>query len=289
MSTFKKAITKKTKAIYAETIGNPKLYVADIEALAAIAHDAGIPFIIDNTVASPYLCNPIKHGADIVIHSLTKFIGGHGNSIGGIIVDSGNFNWANGNFPSFTQDNPSYHGLKFYDTFKNTAYIIKARVEGLRDLGTCISPFNSFLILQGIETLSLRMERHSENALKVAQFLESHKKVSWVNYPGLKSSKGYELTKKYLPKGQSAILGFGVKGGYDAGKKIIENVSLFSHLANIGDAKSLIIHPSSTTHQQLSKEEQEKAGVSPDFIRLSVGIEDINDIIEDLDNALSFI
>jgi O-acetylhomoserine (thiol)-lyase len=292
LSTFKKAITKKTRAIYAETIGNPKLDVADIEALAEIAHDGGIPLIIDNTVASPYLCNPIKHGADIVIHSLTKFIGGHGNSIGGIIVDSGNFNWSNGNFPSFTQADASYHGLKFYETFGNfpgagnIAYIIKARVEGLRDLGACISPFNSFLILQGIETLSLRMKQHSSNALKVAEFLKNHPKVAWVNYPGLKSDKNYELSKKYLPKGQSAIVGFGVKGGYEAGKKLIEDVSLFSHLANIGDAKSLIIHPSSTTHQQLSEEEQIKAGVTPDFIRLSVGIEEIDDIIKDLDDAL---
>lgn len=292
LSTFENNITDKTKAVYIETIGNPKVNVADIESVADIAHNAGVPLIVDNTMASPYLTRPIDFGADIVVHSLTKFLGGHGSSIGGIIVDSGNFKWDNGKFPSFTEPDASYHGLKFYEAFGNVpgvgniAYIVKARVQGLRDIGPCISPFNSFLIIQGIETLGLRVQRHSDNALKVAEFLEKHPKVIWVTYPGLSSSPYNELAKKYMPKGCGAIIGFGVKGGYKAGTKVIENVKLFSHLANICDARSLIIHPASTTHQQLSEEEQISAGATPDFIRLSIGIENVEDIINDLDNAL---
>jgi len=285
---FKKAITEKTKAIYAESIGNPKLNVTDIEKLAKIAHDAGIPLILDNTV-SPYLLKPIEHGVDIVVYSATKFIGGHGTSIGGVIVDSGKFNWENGKFPLITDPDPSYHGIKFVDALRpmgNIAYIIKARVTLLRDLGPAVSPFNSFLFLQGLETLHLRIVRHSENALKVAEYLEKHPKVSWVNYPGLKSSPEKKLADKYLKRGAGAIIGFGVKGGLKAGKKFIDSVKLLSHLANIGDAKSLVIHPASTTHQQLNEKEQAAVGVTPDFIRLSVGIENVDDIIADIDQAL---
>lgn len=284
---FKKAINKNTKAIYAETIGNPKIDVCDIEALADLAHEAGIPLIIDNTFASPYLCRPIEFGADIVVHSATKFIGGHGTSIGGIVVDSGNFDWNNGKFPELTEPDPSYHGICYTKEFKNTAYIAKLRFQILRDFGACLSPFNSFLFLQGLETLSLRMERHSTNTLKVAEFLESHPTVNWVNYPGLKSSPYYKRAQKYLPKGQGAILTFGIKGGLEEGKKFIESLKLFSHLANVGDAKSLVIHPASTTHQQLNEAEQRTCGVTPDLIRISIGLEDCDDIIEDLDNALS--
>ncbi|MDI3533997.1 MAG: O-acetylhomoserine (thiol)-lyase [Thermosediminibacterales bacterium] len=284
---FKKAINKNTKAIYAETIGNPKIDVCDIEALADLAHEAGIPLIIDNTFASPYLCRPIEFGADIVVHSATKFIGGHGTSIGGIVVDSGNFDWNNGKFPELTEPDPSYHGICYTKEFKNTAYIAKLRFQILRDFGACLSPFNSFLFLQGLETLSLRMERHSTNTLKVAEFLESHPTVNWVNYPGLKSSIYYKRAQKYLPKGQGAILTFGIKGGLEEGKKFIESLKLFSHLANVGDAKSLVIHPASTTHQQLNEAEQRTCGVTPDLIRISIGLEDCDDIIEDLDNALS--
>ncbi|AIQ65603.1 O-acetylhomoserine aminocarboxypropyltransferase [Paenibacillus stellifer] len=284
---FRKAITANTKALYAETIGNPKGDILDIEAVAAIAHEHGIPLIVDNTFPSPYLLRPIEHGADIVVHSATKFIGGHGTSIGGIIVDGGKFDWAaSGKFPGLTEPDPSYHGLVYTEALGPVAYIIKARVQLLRDLGASISPFNSWLLLQGLETLHLRLERHSENALKVAQYLENHKDVEWVSYPGLPSHPSYELAQKYLPKGQGAILTFGIKGGAEAGTRVIENVKLFSHLANVGDSKSLIIHPASTTHQQLSAEEQVSAGVSPELIRLSIGTEAIQDIIADLEQAI---
>jgi len=283
---FKSQITDKTKALYVETIGNPKIDVADIEKIAEIAHTAGIPLIVDNTFATPYLARPIEFGADIVVHSATKFIGGHGTSIGGVIVDSGKFNWDNGKFPELTEPDPSYHGIRYVKDVGEAAYIVKARVQLLRDLGTALSPFNAFLFAQGLETLSLRMERHSQNALKVAEFLASHPYVSWVNYPGLKSSPYYALAQKYLPRGQGGVLTFGIKGGLKAGIKFIESLKLFTHLANIGDAKSLVIHPASTTHQQLSKEEQLASGVTEDMIRLSVGLEDIEDILEDLDNAL---
>lgn len=288
---FEKAITPKTKAIYGETIGNPKLDVLDIGAAADIAHRHGIPLIVDNTTV-PYLVRPIEHGADIVVYSATKFIGGHGTSIGGVIVDSGNFDWTNGKFPLIAEADPSYHGLNFIEALKllgNIAYIVKARVCLLRDMGMALSPFNSFLFLQGLETLHLRMPRHSENALKVARFLQSHPKVAWVNYPGLPGSRDYLKAQKYLPNGAGAIIGFGVKGGKEAGIAFINNVKLLSHLANIGDAKSLVIHPASTTHQQLSEAEQRATGVTPDFIRLSIGIENVDDIIADIDQALNSI
>lgn len=284
---FRAAITDKTKALYAETIGNPRGDVLDIEAVAKIAHENGIPLIVDNTFPSPYLLRPIEHGADIVVHSATKFIGGHGTSIGGVIVDGGNFDWkASGKFPGLTEPDPSYHGVVYTDAVGPVAYIIKARVQLLRDIGAAISPFNSFLLLQGLETLHLRMERHSSNALKVAQFLESHDAVEWVSYAGLPSHPSYELAQKYLPKGQGAILTFGIKGGVEAGRRVINNVKLFSHLANVGDSKSLIIHPASTTHQQLNEEEQAAAGVTPGMIRLSIGTEAIEDILYDLGQAI---
>lgn len=288
LNNFKKAITSRTKAIYTESIGNPKLNVADLEELAKIAHQNGIPLIVDNTI-TPYLLKPIDYGVDVVVYSATKFIGGHGTSIGGIIVDSGKFDWINGKFPLIADPDPSYHGMNFVKELKpygNIAYITKARVNLLRDLGPCLSPFNSFLFLQGLETLHLRMIRHSENALKVAQFLEKHHRVSWVNYPGLDSSPEKNLTDKYLPRGAGAIVGFGIKGGLEAGKKFIDSLELISHLANIGNAKTLAIHPASTTHQQLSEEEQKSTGVTLDYIRLSVGIEDIEDIISDIKQAL---
>jgi O-acetylhomoserine (thiol)-lyase len=284
---FKRAITSKTRLVYAETLGNPKNDMLDIEAVAKVAHDAGVPLMIDNTVATPYLCRPFEWGADIVVHSMTKFLGGHGNSIGGIIVDSGKFNWANGKFPELVEPDPSYHHLKFVETFGPLAYIIKVRVQLLRDLGPALSPFNAFLILQGVETLSLRVQRHCDNALKVAQFLESHPAVNWVNYPGLSSHPTHTLAKKYMPRGFGAILGFGIKGGLQAGIKFINALGLLSHLANIGDAKSLVIHPASTTHQQLSPQEQEATGVTQDFIRLSIGLESIEDILADIDQALA--
>lgn len=285
---FRAQINEKTKAVFAETIGNPKGDVIDLEAVAAIAHENGIPFIVDNTFPSPYLCRPIEHGADIVVHSATKFIGGHGTSIGGVIVDSGKFDWAASNkFPGLTEPDPSYHGLVYTQALGAIAYIIKARVQLLRDMGAALSPFNSFLLLQGLETLHLRMERHSENALKVAQYLEAHDAVEWVNYPGLPSHPSYELAQKYLPKGQGAIMTFGIKGGVEAGKKLINAVKLFSHLANVGDSKSLIIHPASTTHQQLGEEEQAATGVAPGMVRLSVGTEGIDDIIADLEQAIA--
>lgn len=281
------AINDKTKAIYTETIGNPKLDVVDIERLAEIAHRHGLPLIIDNTTPSPALVNPIKFGADIVVHSATKFIGGHGTTIGGVIVDGGNFDWAaSGRFPDFVNPDPSYHGVSFTEAFGNLAFIIKARVQGLRDTGAALSPFSSWQFLQGLETLHLRIERHSENALEVAKFLEKRAEVSWVNYPALESSKYFERAKKYLPNGKGAIVTFGIKGGYEAGKKFIDSVKLFSLLANIGDAKSLVIHPASTTHSQLTAEEQESTGVTPDLIRLSVGIEDIRDVLADIEQAL---
>lgn len=285
---FRKAITDKTKALYAESIGNPQGNVLDVEAVAAIAHEYGIPLIVDNTFPSPYLLRPIEYGADIVVHSATKFIGGHGTSIGGVIVDSGKFDWkASGRFPGLTEPDPSYHGVVYTEAVGPIAYIIKARVQLLRDLGAAISPFNSWLLLQGLETLHLRLERHSQNALKVAQYLESHKDVEWVSYTGLPSHPSYELAQKYLPKGQGAILTFGIKGGSQAGSKLIENVKLFSHLANVGDSKSLIIHPASTTHQQLNAEEQVAAGVKPELLRLSVGTEAIDDILYDLEQAIA--
>ncbi|MGD8833960.1 MAG: O-acetylhomoserine aminocarboxypropyltransferase/cysteine synthase [Desulfobacteraceae bacterium] len=287
LSAWESAISEKTKALYVESIGNPKLEILDIEKIAGIGQKNGIPLVVDNTIATPYLLNPIAHGATIVVHSATKFIGGHGTSIGGIIVDSGAFDWAgSGRFPSFVEPDPAYHGLKFHDTFGDLAFILRARVLGLRDMGAALSPFNAWTFLQGLETLALRMERHSENGLKVAQFLETHPCVEWVRYPGLPSSPTIDLKEKYLPKGQGALVGFGIRGGRKAAVKFIESCKLFSHLANIGDAKSLVIHPASTTHEQLNPEEQLAAGVTPDFIRLSVGIEEIDDILADLGQAL---
>lgn len=282
------AITDKTKAVYAESIGNPKGDILHIEAISAIAHKHHIPLIVDNTLASPYLLRPIEFGADIVVHSATKFIGGHGTSIGGVIVDSGKFPWADSDkFKGLTEPDPSYHGLTYTEAIGEAAYITKARVQLLRDLGAALSPFNSFLLLQGLETLHLRLERHSENALKTAQFLQDHPLVDWVSYPGLESHESHELAQTYLPKGQGAILTFGIKGGREAGKKLIDSVKLFSHLANVGDSKSLIIHPASTTHQQLSDAEQKATGVTPELIRLSVGTEAIEDIIADLEQAIT--
>lgn len=288
---FKKAITERTRAIYAETIGNPKLDVPDFEAIAKIAHDGGIPFVVDNTVGVG-LVRPIDYGADIITTSATKFVGGHGTSIGGIIVDAGKFNWGNGKFPEFTEADPSYHGLKFWDTFGNfpglgnIAFITKTRVQLLRDLGPALSPFNSWLFLQGLETLPLRQKKHSENALTVATFLTSHPLVSWVSYPGLTDHPSHTIASKYLNGNYGALVGFGIKGGLEAGKRFINAVELLSHLANIGDAKSLVIHPASTTHQQLTREEQEATGVTEDYIRLSIGLEDVEDIKEDIDQAL---
>jgi O-acetylhomoserine (thiol)-lyase len=281
------AINSKTRAIYTETLGNPKLDIADIEKLAAIAHENGLPLVIDNTSASPLLVRPIEWGADIVLNSATKFIGGHGTTIGGVIVDAGKFDWkASGRFPTFVNPDPSYHGMSYTEAFGPIAFILKARVEGLRDTGGAISPFSSFLLLQGLETLHLRMERHSQNALAVATHLESHPGVEWVNYPGLKSSKYYARAQKYMPTGQSALVTFGIKGGFEAGKKLINSVKLFSHVANIGDSKSLIIHPASTTHAQLTVAEQADTGVTPELVRLSIGTEDIRDILADLDQAI---
>ncbi len=286
LSNFEKAIKENTRLIYAESMGNPKNDVIDIEELAKIAHKHNIPLIIDNTVTTPYLLRPIEWGADIVVHSATKFIGGHGNSIGGVIIDSGKFDWTNGKFSELTEPDPSYHGLRYVKKFGEMAYIVKARVQFLRDIGACMSPFNAFLFLTGLETLHLRMQRHCENALEIAKFLKQHPNVSWVNYPGLEEHPYHQLAKKYLSGGFGAILGFGVKGGYEAAKKVINSVRLCSHLANIGDSKTLIIHPASTTHQQLTKQEREAAGVTDDFIRLVVGIENVEDIKEDLDYAL---
>lgn len=290
---FRKAIDDKTRCVFMETIGNPRLDVPDFESIAAIAHKAGIPVIVDNTLASPVLCRPFDHGADVVIHSCTKFIGGHGTSIGGIVVEKGDFPWNNGRFPEFTEPDASYHGLKLFETFgpMQIAYVLRLRTQLLRDLGPSMSPFNAFQFLQGLETLHLRMPRHSENALAVARFLETHPKVSWVNYTGLESHPCYALARKYLPSGCGAILGFGIKGATptqqrEAGRALINRVKLFSHLANVGDSKSLIIHPATTTHQQLTNEEQASTGVTPDFVRLSIGTEDVADIIDDLNQAL---
>jgi O-acetylhomoserine (thiol)-lyase len=284
---FRKAITAKTKCLYGETISNPRGNILDIEAVAKIAHEHNLPLVIDNTFATPYLCRPIDFGADIVVHSLTKFMGGHGNSIGGMIVDGGKFDWKKGAFPQINQPSRAYHGMNFSEVFGPIAFIIRARVEALRDLGPCMSPFNSFLFLQGIETLGMRMDRHVANSLAVAKFLKGHKYVSWIKYPGLPDSPYYGLAQKYLPKGAGAVFSFGIKGGFDTGKKFINSVKLFSHLANVGDARSLVIHPASTTHQQLSAEEQVAAGVEPDMVRFSVGLEDIEDILWDVDQALT--
>ncbi len=284
---LKAAITDRTRAVYSESVGNPKLDVLDIEKLADIAHAQRVPLIIDNTTPSPALCQPSRWGADIVINSATKFIGGHGTSIGGILVDVGKFDWkASGRFPEFVQPDPSYHGISYVDAFGPLAFILKARVQGLRDTGACLSPFNAFLLLQGVETLHLRMERHSENALAVARFLREHAAVAWVNYPGLADGSYAALARKYLPNGGGALLTFGIKGGFEAGKRFINAVKLFSLLANIGDAKSLVIHPASTTHQQLTRAEQQATGVTEELVRLSVGIEDIRDIVADLEQAL---
>lgn len=284
---FRKAINEKTKAIYIETIGNPGINIIDIEAVAQIAHENGIPLIVDNTFGTPYLIRPIEFGADVVVHSATKFIGGHGTSIGGVIVDSGKFNWAeSGKFPGLTEPDPSYHGIRYYEALGPVAYVTKIRVQLLRDTGAAISPFNSFLLLQGLETLSLRVEKHVSNAKKIAEFLQNHPHVAWVNYPSLPGNKYYHLAQKYLPKGAGSIFTFGIKGGVEAGKKFINSLEVFSLLANVADAKSLVIHPASTTHQQLSEEDQRAAGVTPDMIRLSIGIEDVEDLIYDLDQAL---
>ena len=281
------AINPKTRAIYAESLGNPKLDVIDIEKLAAIAHENGLPLVIDNTCASPALLRPIEWGADIVVNSATKFIGGHGTTIGGVIVDAGRFDWAaSPRFKEFTEPDPSYHGLSYTQAFGPLSFILKARIQGLRDTGAALAPHSAFLLLQGLETLHLRMERHSQNALAVSKHLEQHPGVEWVNYPGIESSRYYSRAKKYLPAGQSSLLTFGIKGGYDAGKKLIDSLHLFSLVANIGDAKSLVIHPASTTHQQLSVEEQAATGVTPELVRLSIGIEDIRDILDDLNQAI---
>jgi len=282
---FSKAVKSNTRAFFAESLGNPKLDVIDLKAISHVAKKAKVPFVVDNTVASPALLNPIEHGANIVIHSLTKYLTGNGTSIGGVIIDAGTFNWGNGNYPEFTEPNPSYHGLNYHDALGNIAFIAKVRIEGLRDLGSAPSPFNSFQTIQGIETLDIRMKKHSENALKLAAWLSTKKEVAWVNYPGLKTSKYNTLAQHYLPKGQSGIVTFGLKKGFEAGKKVADYTKLFSLLANIGDTKSLIIHPASTTHQQLDEEAQKSTGVTKDLIRLSVGLEDINDLIADLEAA----
>ncbi|PCI03620.1 MAG: O-acetylhomoserine aminocarboxypropyltransferase [Flavobacteriaceae bacterium] len=284
---FEKAIQENTRAVFIESIGNPKLDVLDIEAIAGISKSNNVPLLVDNTVATPYLLNPIEHGANLVIYSLTKFIGGQGNSLGGAIVDGGNFDWTNGKFPEFTEPSAGYHGLIYSEALGDAAFIAKVRLEGLRDFGGALSPFNAFQIIQGLETLALRLDKHSQNALELAKWLEAQEEVNWVSYPGLESHESYENAKKYLPKGQSGVLSFGVKGGFEAAKVTVDNVKIFSLLANIGDTKSLIIHPSSTTHQQLSDEQQEKSGVSKDLIRLSVGIEDIDDLKQDLKEAFS--
>ena len=284
---FRRALKPNTKAIFSETLGNPAINVIDIAAIAKIAREAGVPFIVDNTAASPYLCQPIAHGADIVVHSATKFIGGHGTSMGGVVVESGHFPWDNGKFPGMTEPSAGYHGVKFFETFGDFGFTMKARMEVLRVFGPSIAPFNSWLLLQGLETLPVRMDRHVANAMGVAKFLRDHPKVSWVNYPGLPQSKYHALAKKYLPKGAGSLLAFGIKGGFDAGVKFIEALTFVSHLANIGDAKSLVIHPASTTHRQLDEEQQKKAGVPPDMVRLSIGLESLDDILWDLDQALA--
>jgi O-acetylhomoserine (thiol)-lyase len=284
---FRAAITALTKAVYIESLGNPGINLIDVEAVARIAHEAGIPLIVDNTFCTPYLLRPVDYGADLIVHSATKYIGGHGTSIGGILIDAGRFDWAgSGRFPELTEPDPSYHGIRYTEAAGNLAYITKARVSLLRDTGACLSPFNAFLFLQGLETLSLRVERHVNNTLRITEFLQSHPSVSWVSYPSLKTSKYYELSKKYLPKGAGSIFTFGIKGGMAAAEKFIDHLEIFSLLANVADAKSLVIHPASTTHAQLSESAQLAAGVTPDQIRLSIGIEDVRDLIEDLDQAL---
>jgi O-acetylhomoserine (thiol)-lyase len=283
---FRKAIRPNTRAIYGETIANPRMNILDIQKIAAIAHERNLPLIIDNTLASPYLCRPIEHGADIVVHSATKFLGGHGNSIGGVIIDSGKFDWKKGHFPQINDPSPGYHGMRFSEVFGNIAFIIKTRVDGLRDFGPCMSPFNAFLFIQGVETLGMRMKLHSSNAMAVAEWLKKNPRVNWVNYPGLASSPYNAMAKKYLPEGCGAVLTFGIAGGKEAGRNFVDRLKLFSHLANIGDAKSLVIHPASTTHQQLSDADQAAAGITPDLVRLSVGLEDIDDIIWDIDQAI---
>ncbi|PKP40369.1 MAG: O-acetylhomoserine aminocarboxypropyltransferase [Bacteroidetes bacterium HGW-Bacteroidetes-13] len=289
VESFGRAVRENTRVIFAESIGNPKLDVLDVEAVAKIAQKHKIPFIVDNTVATPYLLRPIEYGADIVLHSLTKFIGGQGNSLGGAIIDAGRFDWTNGKFPEFTEPSPGYHGLVYSEVLKEASFIAKVRIEGLRDLGAAISPFNAFQIIQGLETLPIRIEKHSQNALALAKWLSEQKEVAWVNYPGLEKSKYYALAKKYLPKGQSALVTFGLKEGYESARKVVDGVKIFSLLANIGDTKSLIIHPASTTHQQLTAEQQLSAGVTKDLIRLSVGLEDIDDLKSDLKEAFSTI
>ncbi|MFT7460660.1 MAG: O-acetylhomoserine (thiol)-lyase [Planctomycetota bacterium] len=284
---FRKAITKNTKALYAETIGNPLNNVLDIEAVAAIARDAGIPLVMDSTFATPYLCRPIEHGADIIVHSATKFIGGHGTTMGGVIIESGKFDWGNGNFPGMVEPSPGYHGIRFYETFGDFGFTMKARCETLRTLGPAMSPFNAFMLLQGLETLPIRMDRHCENAVGVAKYLQTHPAVSWVNYAGLEDNPYATQVRKYLPLGAGSILTFGVKGGVKAGATFIENAQFLSHLANVGDAKTLIIHPASTTHRQLTEEQQIAAGVTPDMVRISVGLETLDDILWDLDQALT--
>jgi len=284
---FRRALRPNTKAIFSETLGNPAINVIDIAAIAAIAHEAGVPLIVDNTAASPYLCQPILHGADVVVHSATKFIGGHGTSMGGVVVESGKFPWDNGRFPGMTEPSPGYHGVKFFETFGDFGFTMKARMEILRVFGPSIAPFNAWLLLQGLETLPVRMDRHVANAVGVAKFLEDHPKVAWVKYPGLPASPYHALAQRYLPRGAGSLLAFGIKGGFDAGVKFIEALTFVSHLANIGDAKSLVIHPASTTHRQLDEEQQKKAGVPPDMVRLSIGLESLDDILWDLDQALA--
>jgi O-acetylhomoserine (thiol)-lyase len=284
---FRRALKPNTKVIYAETAGNPRINVLDIAAVAAIAKEAGVPLVLDNTFATPYLCRPFEHGADIVVHSATKYIGGHGTTIGGVVVESGKFPWDNGKFPGMTEPSRGYHGVRFYETFGDFGYTMKARMEIMRTLGPAMSPMSAWLLLQGLETLHVRMDRHVDNALAVAKFLQGHPQVGWVNYPSLPGSQYYELAQKYLPKGAGSIMTFGIKGGQSAGVKFIEAAQFMSHLANVGDAKTLVIHPASTTHRQLSEEDQIKAGVTPDMIRLSIGIEDIDDILWDLDQALN--
>jgi len=286
-SNFKKAIKDNTKLLYAETLGNPLINIVDIEALAAIAHEAKIPLVVDNTVPSPYLCRPMEWGADIVLHSATKYLGGHGTTMGGVIVESGKFDWGNGKFPEFTTPSPGYHGVIFHETFGDFGFTMKARMEIMRTFGPALAPMNAWLLLQGIESLPVRMDRHCDNALGVAEFLEKHPRVAWVNYPGLEGNKYARLAKKYLPEGASGLLNFGVKGGAKAGERFIEAAQFMSHLANIGDAKTLVIHPASTTHRQMSEAEQAKAGVTPDMIRMSVGIESLDDILWDIDQALT--
>ncbi|SHF86383.1 O-acetylhomoserine sulfhydrylase [Flavobacterium segetis] len=286
-SNFKNAVQDNTRAFFVESLGNPKLDVLDLKSISAEAKAAKVPFMVDNTVASPYLLNPIQYGADIVIHSLTKYITGNGTSLGGVVIDAGNFDWSNGNFPEFTEPSAGYHGLVYHEVLGRAAFIAKVRIEGLRDFGAALSPFNAFQIIQGLETLPIRIQRHSENALKLAHWLENHDGVAWVNYPGLKANKYYDLAQEYLPKGQSGIVTFGLKGGFEAAKKVADETKLFSLLANIGDTKSLIIHPASTTHQQLSAAEQIATGVSQDLIRLSVGLEDVQDLIEDLETVFA--